>query len=1012
MSEELDARRRELLDLNTRAWDGEDVFKTSSKLDSSLKKNTTFIKKIRTISSDQYQNILKDITTVSLEKYLSEIILSISAGLLKISKGDDILAAIEIVSALHQRFSTSFTPYLFANFLNGLASPIRQPVNEQEKEKEDQLRIARQKNLIKLLMEFYLIGIFRTVKDCDRENLPDFIIKKYSKAQNEPIVILVLKDILNFEIKLGNSLPISQVFLKRFSHVVYDNENCLLSFETRNILQQIFKIYTLAILEILVQLNTKLGKLAERNKKASIRTGKILEENITDINHVTSLFDKFRNASEFLCGILNMDVPELPNNQPEEEESVVTGLVKNKSLNEDDLEIWDNIKERNFYTKIPDISDLTSDKPETISEISSGEKINEFITKLEKVSNEQEIDALVSEFINLELNNKATRNRIMKFFIETPNINNLRFYSRFLKINESSLKTLIDELITYLDKGFRSQIYNNKLNFKNIFFFCELIKFKLIPTHVIFHKIRSLTVNISSTNNIDILSVFYEQCGRFLLNDPDYKALMNEMIELLKQKLKNDKLTANDKLAINNLLIVVIPPTTKINQLHNEKPKLTPQQQFIIRLSRYELNSKTFTLVMRSLKKFDYVNDEELQTALLDVFASPDLLNYENIVELSKLLEQLSKKYKSLLIKTVDTIVEKIMRGLELNDYRLNRTRISHVKFISELYNLKLLNFKFIIDLLYKILCLGHPNNQPLPNNYDIEIDLPNNYFRIQLCCMLLNNLNSIVKSTSTKKSSKLKSIKRKNEVNEDLLTIFLTFFQFYCFCKQQPIPIEIEFQLNDLFTKYYPNLQMERFRDLTESIHKLQEIIQQKGFQQSEEYDDYEDEDDDDDEEVDDDDDDDDDDELDEDDDSDDDSENEEDDDEDEDADDDDEEDDEEDEEIERVAQFSEEDKKFADDLDKEFQKIVLDSYEYNKANASSRNKFNVPLPPKINASQGSNENKISFSLLTKQGKRNNVKQVNLPTDTKFAESLLKEQANQKTHRERIMNLVLNMDN
>lgn len=38
MSEELDARRRELLDLNTRAWDGEDVFKTSSKLDSSLKK--------------------------------------------------------------------------------------------------------------------------------------------------------------------------------------------------------------------------------------------------------------------------------------------------------------------------------------------------------------------------------------------------------------------------------------------------------------------------------------------------------------------------------------------------------------------------------------------------------------------------------------------------------------------------------------------------------------------------------------------------------------------------------------------------------------------------------------------------------------------------------------------------------------------------------------------------------------------------------------------------------------
>lgn len=173
--------------------------------------------------------------------------------------------------------------------------------------------------------------------------------------------------------------------------------------------------------------------------------------------------------------------------------------------------------------------------------------------------NSYELDQLVVEFNNLNLNNKATKNRIMKFFVETASIDSLKYYTRFLKINEMNLFDLIEELINYLDKGFRSQLYQNRLNFKNILFFVEMIKFKMIPTHIIFHKIRKLTLNITSTNNIDILSVFYEHVGRFLLNDPDYKDLMREMIEMLRETLKRPNLKINDKLAINNLLLIVEP---------------------------------------------------------------------------------------------------------------------------------------------------------------------------------------------------------------------------------------------------------------------------------------------------------------------------------------------------------------------------------------------------------------------------------------------------------------------
>lgn len=42
MTAELDNRRKELLELNIKAWDGEHTFKTASKLDSSLKKKFYF----------------------------------------------------------------------------------------------------------------------------------------------------------------------------------------------------------------------------------------------------------------------------------------------------------------------------------------------------------------------------------------------------------------------------------------------------------------------------------------------------------------------------------------------------------------------------------------------------------------------------------------------------------------------------------------------------------------------------------------------------------------------------------------------------------------------------------------------------------------------------------------------------------------------------------------------------------------------------------------------------------
>lgn len=1062
MTTEFDGRRKDLFEINSKAWAGEYEFPLATKLDSSLKKNSAFIKKIKTgLNQEQYSNVLKDIGSVSIEKYLSEVIVSLVEGLCKVSKNDEINAAVEVISALHQRFGKQFT----GDLLNGILVNIVNPSKAELADKEESSRLSRQKNLLRLVGEFYIVGILQTAADF-LDVLDSKVIKSFAldKRRNEPILILLLKYLLNFEIELGRSLNMVQSFLKRFSHIIFSDSE-LLPLDSRHVLKQIFLIYTEAVFNIMMKIKKQVHKLDVRNKKAAIRTGRILEDEQLELDERKKLFEQFKAIASFLSQVCDLSLPDDLNDatEEEEEEDNSVEVVKLAVGNEEDLVgIWEDAKEKNFYTVIPLLGELLEAHPETPNYKSTqshkdGEKIQEFLDRLEDVRGNN-LEQLVVEFNNLNLNNKATKNRIMRFFIETSTLNNLRYYTRFLKINELNLSELIEELITYLDKGFRSQIHRNKLNVKNILFFVELIKFKMVPKHVVFHKIRSLTLNVTSTNNIEILTVFYEHVGRFLLHDAESKDLMREMIDLLREKLKQSNLNVNDKLAINTLLITVEPPVTKVQTLR-EAPRISTKQMFIQKILREELNLDTRSLVVKHFRaKFGQLVQAEYHT-LVDCFSKPNLVNYDNIPALAKVLLAFGEKYKSLVVLSVDTIVEDIIRGLELNDFRMNRTRMAQVKYLAELYNSRVINFKLLNDMLYRILCYGHPQNQPLPQNWDVAIDMPNNYFRIQMCCLLLISIKSIFVDTDVGKKKSLNraaSIKRRNDINKDLLGVFMTFFQYYMYCKESPFPVDVEFRLDDLFKKYksiptvkrYDTIQevlrglggaMQKRKEAESLLEKEEESVESEPEKQlisasvssdddsDADYDDgdeEEGEDEDDDEEG-----------SDDDDDS-----------EDDDNDDDEEEEesgesDEEDEELgdddlSRVSssedQISEAERArleaeriFQEDLDREFQKIMIESYGSTQQQQQQQQqhpgkqpafKQSLPLPSQLNISERSSgsankQGTVAFGLLTKNGKNQKIKQLNLPSDNIFAESVVREQENRKRDKQRIIKLASRMD-
>lgn len=104
-----------------------------SKLDSSLKKNTTFVKKIKNFSGPQLDSYLKDMSGLNLSKYMSEIAAAIVEAKLKMT---DVAAAIKLCSMLHQTYA-DFSQLLFENWQKALSFKVGEKISNPSKLRVD-----------------------------------------------------------------------------------------------------------------------------------------------------------------------------------------------------------------------------------------------------------------------------------------------------------------------------------------------------------------------------------------------------------------------------------------------------------------------------------------------------------------------------------------------------------------------------------------------------------------------------------------------------------------------------------------------------------------------------------------------------------------------------------------------------------------------------------------------------------------------------------------------------------
>ncbi|EON96553.1 putative nonsense-mediated mrna decay factor protein [Phaeoacremonium minimum UCRPA7] len=842
-------------------------------LDSSMKKNTAFIKRLRTaVTAATLNTFVQEIRTLSLHKYLSEIISACYEGLCKLKTPGEIEAGVEIVSALHQRFGPEeFTEHLGWLLGKGLATPDKgflKTLAPEAREKEEKDRLVRQRVLLRVVSELWLVGVLRTLDDVVRPDdatkgaagkVPELKPRPSTSGKGggaEPFPLEVLKDLLGHDRDHAN-LPLLVTFVKAFSWDILGvkaagsegrktveedgatksadpadreegEENTsddppFTSPELQERFRNILRRYFDDVKSHLERDQKAIFSQSRRNAEAYVKSGEVFEDRQANFEKQVKSQERLVANAQVIADALGAEMPDLKNS----EDSLGStggsiGIVKAGEYlrgQGDGSGIWEDEEERRFYENLVDLKgkvpgilleDVKKKKPDTDEQVGKkiepsentetskptdtsaddqstaianktiGAQVDALLLRLPDLATKDAIDQTAIDFCFL--NSKASRNRLIKALTDVPKGRSdlLPSWARLVATLGQYMPDVPKALVEYLDAEFRSlqrrkeKDFLGQVRLSNIRYLAELTKFGMVPEHVVFHCLK-VSLDDFSRMNIEIICNLLENCGRYLLRNPETSPRMASFLETLQRKKSVQHIGQAERMLIENAVYYVDPPERPAIQ----QKERTPMELFIRKLVYVDLTKRNYSKILKQIRRLHWEEKEK-------VFSKPGKVKYGNIHLLAILLSALYRYHADFVVTVIDNVVESVVFGLELNDFKYNQRRIAEVKYLGELYNYRMLEHPVIFDTMYKIMTLGH-GGPPAPGRVN-PLDLPDDYFRIRLIATILETCGIFFNRGAAGKK----------------LDYFLSFFQYYIFTKN-PLPMDIEFIVQDIFALTRP---------------------------------------------------------------------------------------------------------------------------------------------------------------------------------------------------------------
>nr|KYP46504.1 Regulator of nonsense transcripts 2 [Cajanus cajan] len=312
-------------------------------LDSSIRRNTAVIKKLKQINEEQRESLMDELRSVNLSKFVSEAVTAICEAKLRSS---DIQAAVQICSLLHQRYK-DFAPSLIQGLLK-VFSPGK-PGDESDTDRN--LKAMKKRSTLKLLLELFFVGVIEDggifiniIKDLTSGEQ----LKDRDAAQTS--LTLLSSFARQGRIFLGLSVSGPEIHEEFF-------KGLNITADQKKVFRKACYSFYDAAAELLQSEHSSLRLMEHENSKILNAKGELSDENITSYEKLRKSYDHlYRNVSS-LAEALDMQPPVMPEDGhttrvTSGEEGISSASGKDSSVVEP---IWDDEDTRTFYECLPDL---------------------------------------------------------------------------------------------------------------------------------------------------------------------------------------------------------------------------------------------------------------------------------------------------------------------------------------------------------------------------------------------------------------------------------------------------------------------------------------------------------------------------------------------------------------------------------------------------------------------------------------------------------------------------------
>uniref|UniRef100_A0A8I5MV64 Regulator of nonsense transcripts 2 n=1 Tax=Papio anubis TaxID=9555 RepID=A0A8I5MV64_PAPAN len=797
--------RKELRSKNQNAPDNRPEENFFSRLDSSLKKNTAFVKKLKTITEQQRDSLSHDFNGLNLSKYIAEAVASIVEAKLKIS---DVNCAVHLCSLFHQRY---------ADFAPSLLQVWKKHFEARKEEKTP--NITKLRTDLRFIAELTIVGIFtdkeglsliyeqlKNIINADRESHTHVsVVISFCRHCGDDIAGLVPRKVKSAAEKFNLSFPPSEI----------------ISPEKQQPFQNLLKEYFTSLTKHLKRDHRELQNTERQNRRILHSKGELSEDRHKQYEEFAMSYQKLLANSQSLADLLDENMPDLPQDKPTPEEPKESKDNKEVSSPDDleleleNLEINDDTLELEGGDEAEDLTKkLLDEQEQEDEEASTGSHlkliVDAFLQQLPNCVNRDLIDKAAMDFC-MNMNTKANRKKLVRalFIVPRQRLDLLPFYARLVATLHPCMSDVAEDLCSMLRGDFRFHVrkkdqINIETKNKTVRFIGELTKFKMFTKNDTLHCLKMLLSDFSH-HHIEMACTLLETCGRFLFRSPESHLRTSVLLEQMMRKKQAMHLDARYVTMVENAYYYCNPPPAE----KTVKKKRPPLQEYVRKLLYKDLSKVTTEKVLRQMRKLPW-QDQEVKDYVICCMINIWNVKYNSIHCVANLLAGLVLYQEDVGIHVVDGVLEDIRLGMEVNQPKFNQRRISSAKFLGELYNYRMVESAVIFRTLYSFTSFGvNPDGSPS------SLDPPEHLFRIRLVCTILDTCGQYFDRGSSKRK----------------LDCFLVYFQRYVWWKKSlevwtkdhPFPIDIDYMISDTLELLRPKIKL--CNSLEESIRQVQDL-------------------------------------------------------------------------------------------------------------------------------------------------------------------------------------------